>query len=116
MANNAETPAPSSIVKTNRRRPSPLAQRATCKAAHWKNPASSSNRLMMISEMKVAVAFQTMAHTSGISCSVTTPASRARTAPREALQPTPRPLGCQMTNTMVSRKMENAVSMWNLDG
>ncbi|MND28421.1 hypothetical protein D3C80_189030 [compost metagenome] len=115
LANSADTPAPSRIVKTNRRRPSPLAQRATCNAAHWKNPASSSSRLMMMSEMKVAVAFQTMAHTSGISSSVTTPASRARMAPREALQPTPRPLGCQMTNTMVSRKMINAVNMRSLD-
>src|SRR5690606_40660825 len=49
-----------STQKQNRRWPLPLAQRATCKAAHSKKPASSSNRLMMITAMKVAVAFQTM--------------------------------------------------------
>ncbi len=45
--------------------------------------------------MKVAVAFQTMAQTTGMSCSETAPAARAMIAPRAALQPTPRPLAAR---------------------
>ena len=114
LANSADTAAPSSTMKANRRRPSPRAQRATCNAAHSKKPASSSSRLMMISAMKVAVAFQMIAHTAGISCNDTTPNSRASTAPRVALQPTPRPLGCQMTKVRVNRNINAAGSMKTL--
>ncbi|MNE59147.1 hypothetical protein D3C80_1542250 [compost metagenome] len=111
LANSADTAAPSNTMKANRRRPSPRAQRATCSAAHSKKPASSSSRLMMMRAMNVAVAFQMMAQTAGMSCSETTPHSRASTAPMVALQPTPRPLGCQMTRVRVNRKINAAASM-----
>ena len=111
LANSADTAAPSRMLKANRRAPLPFAQRATCRAAHSKKPASSSKRLMMITAMKVAVAFHTMSHTVGMSAKLTTPAARASTAPSEALQPTPRPRGCQMTRIRVNRKMATAISM-----
>ncbi len=66
---------------------------------------------MTITAMKVAVAFQTMAHTVGMSCSDTAPTARAISAPRLALQPTPSPRGCQMTSTRVKRKTAKAISM-----
>lgn len=114
LANSAETAAPSSTQKANRRRPSPPAQRATCSAAHSKKPASSSSRLMTITAMKVAVAFQTMFQTVGMSPGATLPSARASRAPMLALQPMPRPLGCQMTRTRVNRKMAKAISMGRL--
>jgi hypothetical protein len=43
----------------------------------------------------------------------TTPLSKASNAPRVALQPTPKPLGCQITKMMVSRKINDAMSMRN---
>lgn len=67
----------------------------------------------MITAIKVAVAFQTICQTSGISPSVTTPLSRASTAPKVALQPTPSPLGCQMTKTMVAIKISTAISIFS---
>ena len=70
--------------------------RATCSAAHSKKPASSSNRLMMIMAMNAAVAFHTMCQTATMSCGTTTPANRAMTAPRLALQPIPSPFGCHL--------------------
>jgi hypothetical protein len=111
LANNADTSAPSSTIKANNLRPLPLPQRATCNAAQAKNPASSSSRLMIISATKVPVAFQMICHTSGMSLRCTTPKSSANTAPNTALQPTPRPLGCQITRVMVSRKINEAMSM-----
>src|SRR5690606_36598111 len=33
------------------------------------------------------------------------------TAPNTALQPTPKPLGCQITRVMVSRKINDAISI-----
>jgi len=65
----------------------------------------------MISATKVPVAFQMICHTSGISLRCTTPKISASTAPSTALQPTPRPLGCQITRVMVSRKINDAISM-----
>ncbi len=65
----------------------------------------------MITAMKVAVAFQTMAHTTGMSCNDTAPTLRAMAAPMAALQPTPRPLGCQMTSTRVKTNTATAISM-----
>ncbi|MNI69338.1 hypothetical protein D3C73_1250790 [compost metagenome] len=64
--------------------------------------------------MKVAVAFQMMAHTVGMSCSDTTPNTRASKAPSVALQPTPSPLGCQTTRIRVNRKIRAAGSMETL--
>src|SRR5450830_1227094 len=66
---------------------------------------------MMISATKVPVAFQMMCHTTGMSDRLMTPHARARIAPIVALQPTPRPLGCQMTRTMVKIKIAIATSM-----
>src|SRR3990167_8899120 len=66
---------------------------------------------MMITAMKVAVAFQTMCHTTGTSPRLTAPVSSARTAPAAALQPTPNPLGCQITKTSVTTKIDAAMSM-----
>ncbi|MNG23316.1 hypothetical protein D3C84_1079040 [compost metagenome] len=68
---------------------------------------------MMISATNVPVAFQMICHTIGMSISCTTPKTSASTAPNTALQPTPRPLGCQITSVMVSRKMSEAMSMQN---
>src|SRR3546814_13786668 len=78
LANSDETAAPSITISAKSLRPWPLPQRATCSAAHSKNPASSSNRLMMMTATKVAVAFQTMCQTAGISWSDNTPADRKR--------------------------------------
>ncbi len=111
LANNADTAAPSSTIRTKSRRPCPLPQRATCSAAHSKDPASSSNRLMTMIETNAAVAFQTMPQTTGTSDSVTTPASSAKTAPPIALHPIPSPLGCQMTSTIVTTKIRTARSI-----
>ncbi|MCY1453153.1 hypothetical protein D9M71_701270 [compost metagenome] len=65
----------------------------------------------MIRAMKVPVAFQMMCQTTGISLHCTTPQSNASSAPPVALQPTPRPRGCQITRVMVSRKIKDAISM-----
>ena len=111
LANKAETAAPSSTISANSQRPCPPPQRATCSAAHSKKPASSSSRLTMMTAMKVAVAFQTMPHTTGTSAGCTTPVASASAAPMAALQPMPRPRGCQMTSTSVPRKMRKAVGM-----
>ncbi len=48
LANNAATAAPSNTIYENNKRPLPRPQRATCSAAHSKNPASSSNKLIII--------------------------------------------------------------------
>jgi hypothetical protein len=63
---------------------------------------------MMIRATKVMVASQTICQTTGTSCQPMTPVSNARTAPPMALQPMPRPRGCQMTKTSVTMKMANA--------
>ena len=111
LANRADTAAPSRTINANSLRVLPPPHRATCSAAHLKKPASSSSRLMMMTAMKVPVAFQTMRQTSGMSARVTTPASNATMAPNIALQPTPSPLGCQMTRTMVAIKINTAISI-----
>ena len=111
LANSADTAAPSSTISTNSRRPCPRPQRATWSAAHSKNPASSSNRLTMMIATNVAVAFQTIPHTTGTSESETTPTSSAIAAPPSALHPMPRPLGCQMTSAIVATKMASASSI-----
>lgn len=105
LANTAAMPAPRRTISGKSSRPRPPPQRATWSAAHWKNPASSSSSEMTISPIKVKVASQTMCHTTGTSPRLITPVSRATTAPIVALQPMPRPRGCQMTNTSVTRKM-----------
>lgn len=64
----------------------------------------------MMMAMKVAVAFQTICHTKGMSDQWMTPLTRATAAPTQALQPMPSPLGCQITRTSVSRKMMKAAS------
>ena len=65
----------------------------------------------MITAMNVPVAFHTMCQTTGMSPQWMTPASKATHAPMTALQPMPRPRGCQMTRTNVARKIRKAVSM-----
>ena len=105
LANSAETSAPSNTMKANSRLPLPCPHRATCNAAQAKNPASSSNRLIIISATNVPVAFQIIDHTKGMSLTCTTPKISANTAPIDALQPTPKPRGCQMTNTIVKTKI-----------
>jgi hypothetical protein len=111
LANRAETAAPSSTMKANSLTPLPPPQRAKCNAAHSKKPASSSKRLMMMTATKVAVAFQTICQTTGISAKCTTPSSSAIPAPIEALQPMPRPRGCQITSVRVKMKIRMAVNM-----
>ena len=106
LAKKAAMTAPSTTISGKRRRPRPPPQRATCSAAHWKNPASSSSSEMTINATKVKVASHTMCQTTGTSPQPITPVSRARTAPPMALQPMPRPRGCQMTSTSVARKIE----------
>lgn len=63
---------------------------------------------MIITAINVAVAFQTIFHTTGISAMCITPDARASTAPNVALQPIPNPFGCQITKTMVRIKMAPA--------
>ncbi len=67
LANSAATIAPSRTIQVKSSRPRPFPQRATCSAAHSKKPDSSSRRLMMITAIKVAVAFHTICQTTGIS-------------------------------------------------
>src|SRR3954466_3825278 len=59
--------------------------------------------------IKVPVAFHTMCHTNGISAKLITPNNSASIAPSDALQPMPRPRGCQMTSVSVSKKIRKAV-------
>ena len=105
LANNAATAAPSKIIQLNSRRPRPFPQRETCSAAHSKKPDSSSSRLIMITAINVAVAFQTIFQTTGMSPTPITPVTSANTAPMLALQPIFNPLGCQITSTSVSKKI-----------
>lgn len=58
--------------------------------------------------IKVNVAFQTMDVTSITSLKSTTPAIRASMAPPHADQPMDSPLGCQMTNMRVTKKITDA--------
>jgi hypothetical protein len=67
LANSDDTAAPSSTIEANSNRPLPPPQRATCRAAHSKNPASSSSRLMMMTAIKAPVAFQTICQTVAMS-------------------------------------------------
>jgi hypothetical protein len=85
LANTAATAAPSSTMSANSMRPLPRPQRATCRAAHLKRPASSSSRLTMMLAMKAAVAFHTLCQTTAMSAHCTTPVARAMAA--LALQP-----------------------------
>lgn len=62
----------------------------------------------MMTAIKVAVAFQTICHTTGISPTCTTPLSNANPAPNAALQPIPSPLGCQITKANVRIKIAPA--------
>lgn len=55
----------------------------------------------MITAINVAVAFQTICHTTGISAICTPPVTSASAAPKAALQPIPKPRGCQITSTVV---------------
>src|SRR5690606_12102884 len=102
------TAAPSSRIQVNSNRPRPFPQRATCSAAHSKKPDSSSSRLITITAINVAVAFQTIFHTTGISLMWITPLISASAAPMVALQPMLSPLGCQMTSTSVNKKIAPA--------
>lgn len=61
-----------------------------------------------MSATKVKVASQTMCQTTGMSPGWITPVASATPAPASALHPIPRPPGCQMTNTRVTKKMESA--------
>src|SRR3546814_9279581 len=83
---------------------------ATCSAVHSKKPASSKSRLIIIIATNVAVAFQTICQTTGMSLKLTTPKASASAAPIKALQPMFKPRGCQMTRTMVTIKINNAAS------
>ena len=62
----------------------------------------------MMTATKVAVAFQTMFQTTGMSPNDTTPSNSATAAPPSALQPICRPLGCQITRVMVAMKIRTA--------
>ena len=66
---------------------------------------------MMMTATKVPVAFQTICQTTGMSAQCTTPSNSAMAAPIEALQPMPRPRGCQMTSVSVKMKIRMAVNM-----
>ena len=65
----------------------------------------------MITAIKVAVAFQTICHTTGKSASCTPPVASASAAPKAALQPIPKPRGCQITSTRVRTKIAPASNM-----
>ncbi|BAK11305.1 hypothetical protein PAJ_1225 [Pantoea ananatis AJ13355] len=101
FANKAATAAPSRTLYVNSSLPLPPPHRETCRAAHSKKPDSSSSRLMIITAINVAVAFQTICQTAVISPKCTTPVSRASAAPITALQPILSPFGCQITSTSV---------------
>ena len=121
LANTAAIAAPRSTISGNSLRPSPLPQRATCRAAQEKKPASSRMSEMMMSATKVNVASQTMPHTVPTSLQPTTPVARAMAAPASADQPIPSPRGCQMTNTRVTTKiarasMERTGRCWEVPG
>ncbi len=111
LAKTAAIAAPSSTIRTNSSRPCPRPQRATCSADHSKKPHSSRMREMMITATKARVAFQTMPTTVGTSEKCTTVVARATTAPPSALQPMPRPLGCQITRVSVARKIRMAATV-----
>lgn len=108
LAKKAAIAKPSSTISGNSTRPRPRPQRTTCSAAQRKKPASSSSSEMMMSATKVKVAFQTMCQTVGILRQWMTPRARSITAPAMALQPMPKPRGCQMTNTRVAMKTARA--------
>src|SRR5690606_9814452 len=79
-------------------------------AAHSNSPASSRMSVIRMMAMKVAVAFHTKPHTTGMSARFTVPRAIARAAPSEALQPMFSPRGCQMTRTTVNRNMMDATT------
>src|SRR5690606_31135369 len=108
FANTAAIAAPRSTISGNSFRPSPPPQRATCRAAQAKKPASSRMSEMMMSATKVKVASQTMLQTVPTSPQPTTPVARATAAPPSADQPMPRPRGCQTTSTSVTTKIAKA--------
>lgn len=108
LANRAEMAAPRMTTSGNSRRPRPPPQRATCRAAQWKKPASSSSSEMTIRATNVNVASQTMCQTTGMSGKPMEPVARATTAPPMADQPMPRPRGCQMTSARVAMKIAKA--------
>src|SRR5690625_2761594 len=114
IAKKAEIMAPNTIINGNKITPRPLAMRATCKAAQPKKPASSNSSEMIIKATNVKVASQTMSHTIKISDHCTTPTSNATAAPPSALQPMPRPRGCQITNASVMAKILSAVTVYFL--
>ena len=116
LANSAAIAAPSTTMRLNSVRPLPRPQRATCSAAHWNVPASSSTSEMMMTATKVAVAFHTMPHTVGTSLRWTTPVARATAAPPRALNPIPSPRGCQITSVKVAAKMIRASNMRGAPG
>src|SRR5699024_6506740 len=87
--------------------------RAICKAAHSNRPISSKISEIRIIATKASVAFQTISATSTTSLKSTTPTIKAILAPPIADQPIFNPFGCQMTNTMVSKKI--AIATHNID-
>ena len=111
FAKSAATAAPRRTMSVKSRTPRPPPQRATWSAAHSKNPEASRRRLMRITATKAPVAFQTICHTVWMSLRCTTPMRSARTAPSDALQPIPRPRGCQITRVSVRIKIARAGSM-----
>src|SRR5699024_5374846 len=87
----------------------PLAIRAICNAAHSKKPISSKFKDIIIIAINVNVAFHIILVTSikfWISRSHTI---SAITAPIQAVQPIDNPLGCQITNNNVNRKIIIAI-------
>src|SRR5690554_162042 len=108
LAKKAAIIAPKRITMGKSSRPLPPPKRAICNAAQAKKPASSSNSEITIKATKVKLASQTICQTILISVHCTTPSINATQAPPKALQPMPRPLGCQITKTKVTKKTVNA--------
>ncbi|KRM94551.1 hypothetical protein FC56_GL001509 [Lentilactobacillus senioris DSM 24302 = JCM 17472] len=79
-----------------------------CSAHHSKKPTLSRISEIMIMAINDNVAFQTIPVTVQTSLSVTTLNSRAKPAPTMADQPIDKPLGCQITNKSVNKKMLTA--------
>src|SRR5699024_10000229 len=79
------------------------------KAAHSNRPISSKINEIRIIDTNASVAFHTISATSTTSLKSTTPTSKAITAPPIADHPIVKPLGCQITNTIVSKKIPIAI-------
>src|SRR5699024_312844 len=73
--------------------------------AHSNNPISSNIKEIRIIATNANVAFHTIPITSITSLNSTVPTNKAIIAPPHADQPIDKPFGCQITTTMVIKKI-----------